>query len=222
VLLPACASACLCFAVIAWGGSFVAARLLLHPSPSSAVALSPTLLAARFSRASICFIVALGRARVQRRMARGDLLRLAGLGLLPYTVSFCSKYTGVQQTSASVASILVVGPIPLARALLARLTGTGQLKGAKAPAPLLGFIGVSIVALRQSLAGLVGNVIVLALYSILIRSSFDPHSILSKRWMRAISPIVVQRSPFLRLPHLRGDSACSTRWSSPACPLICG
>jgi len=42
------------FAVIAWGGSFVAARLLLHSTGRGQVALSPTVLAAaRFSVAVI-------------------------------------------------------------------------------------------------------------------------------------------------------------------------
>jgi drug/metabolite transporter (DMT)-like permease len=188
--------ACLSFAVIAWGGSFVAARLLLHPPSPNDVALSPTLLAAaRFSLASIFFIVPLGRAIVQRQVSRFDLLRLAGLGLLAYTIYFWLQYTGVQQTSAGVASILVVGLIPLATALLSRLTGTGQLNRAKVATLLLGSFGVFVVALQQGYAGLgagrdanfafgalclVGNAIVFALYSIL-----------SKRWMRAISPITL-------------------------------
>ncbi|HEY7019947.1 MAG TPA: EamA family transporter [Ktedonobacterales bacterium] len=216
------AYACLSFAVIAWGGSFVAARLLLRPSSSSAVALSPTLLAAaRFSLASVFFIVPLGRTIVRRQVSPGDLLRLAGLGLLAYTVYFWLQYTGVQQTSASVASILVVGLIPLATALLSRLTGTGQLNRTQVAALLLGFIGVSIVALQQGLTGLgagrdtnfafgalclVANAIVFALYSIL-----------SKRWMRAISPITLTGTTMLSgalgLILLSFADPSANRWS---------
>jgi len=220
---PVLAYACLSFAVIAWGGSFVAARLLLHPSSSGGVALSPTLLAAaRFALASVFFIVPLGRAIVRRQVSRGELLRLAGLGLLAYTVYFWFQYTGAQQTSAGVASILVVGLIPLATALLSRLTGTGQLNRAKVAALLLGFLGVAIVALQQGLAGLgagrdanftlgalclVGNAIVFALYSIL-----------SKRWMRAISPVTLtggtMLSGALGLILLSLADPSANRWSN--------
>jgi len=185
--------ACLWFAVIAWGGSFVAARLLPHSSSAGEVALSPTLLAAaRFSIASIFFIVPLSRAVFQPRVSRGALLRLAALGLLAYTGYFWLQYTGVRQTGAGVASILVVGLIPLATALLSQLMGAGQLNRSKVAALLLGIAGVFIVALQEGLdvrrdanfalgaLCLVGNAVVFALCSIL-----------SKRWLQTISPLVL-------------------------------
>jgi len=181
------------FAVTAWGGSFVAARLLLHPSSAGEVALSPIqLAAARFSIASIFFLIPLGRAVVQRRVSGGDLLRLVVLGLFAYTIYFWLQYIGVQQTSAGVASILVVGLIPLATALLSRLTGTAKLTRLQVAALLLGLAGVCSVALQQGLGVrrdanfalgalcLVGNAVVFAYYSML-----------SKRWMRTVSPVVL-------------------------------
>jgi drug/metabolite transporter (DMT)-like permease len=210
------------FAVIAWGGSFVAARLLLHSSSAGEVALSPIqLAAARFSIASIFFLIPLGRAVVQRRVSGGDLLRLMVLGLFAYTIYFWLQYTGVQQTSAGVASILVVGLIPLATALLSRLTGTAKLTRLKVAALLLGLGGVFIVALQQGLEGLgvrrdanfalgalclVGNAVVFAFYSML-----------SKRWMRTVSPVVLtggaMLSGALGLILLTLTDPSANRWS---------
>ncbi len=207
------------FAVIAWGGSFVAARLLLHSSSAGEVALSPIqLAAARFSIASIFFLIPLGRAVVQRRVSGGDLLRLMVLGLFAYTIYFWLQYTGVQQTSAGVASILVVGLIPLATALLSRLTGTAKLTRLKVAALLLGLAGVFTVALQQGLEVrrdanfalgalcLVGNAVGFAFYSML-----------SKRWMRTVSPVVLtggaMLSGALGLILLTLTDPSANRWS---------
>lgn len=183
----------LCFAVLAWGGSFVAARLLLAPADSRQVALSPTVLAtARFGLASLFFVVPLLRALILRQITPSDLIRMALLGQIAYSVYFWLQYTGVQQTNAGIASILVVGLIPLATAVASRLVNREVLSVSMVGALLLGLLGVTIVALQSgiSLAGgsgfllgslcLVGNAIAFALYSTL-----------SKRWMRSMSPLVM-------------------------------
>jgi drug/metabolite transporter (DMT)-like permease len=214
--------ACLWFAVIAWGGSFVAARLLLHSSSAGEVALSPTLLAAaRFSIASVFFIVPLSRAVFQRRVSRGALLRLAALGLLAYTIYFWLQYTGVQQTGAGVASILVVGLIPLATALLSQLMGTGQLNRLKVAALLLGIAGVFIVALQEGLEGLGvrrdANFALGALCLVGNAVAFALCSILSKRWLQTISPLVLtggaMLSGALGLILLSLADPSANRWS---------
>jgi hypothetical protein len=77
------------FAVVAWGGSFVAARILLRTTDRGQVALSPTVLAAaRFSLASLVFVVPLGRALWRRELAWRDLPRLALLGQVAYSIYF--------------------------------------------------------------------------------------------------------------------------------------
>ncbi|MCA1725213.1 MAG: hypothetical protein LC748_13380, partial [Thermomicrobia bacterium] len=77
------------FTMVVWGGSFVAARALLSPTNPGDVTLTPTVLAAlRFAMASALFApVLLARwlnarrtAVPVRRLGRGDLLRLLGLG----------------------------------------------------------------------------------------------------------------------------------------------
>src|SRR5438874_12916701 len=91
------------FAVLAWGTSFVAARFLLHPEKPGQATLSPLVLAAaRFSIASLFFVVPLARALLHRQITRRDLLRMVVLGQLTFSLYFWLQYTGVQQTNASI------------------------------------------------------------------------------------------------------------------------
>ena len=141
------------FAVVAWGTSFVAARYLLHPVAVGLVALSPTLLAAvRFSIASLFFVVPLARAMVQRQISWRDLLRMALLGQITFSLYFWLQYTGVRQTNASISSILVVGLIPVVTAIFAQFIGKEQLRWANMLALLLGFSGVVIIVFQKPLA----------------------------------------------------------------------
>ncbi|HLX55511.1 MAG TPA: EamA family transporter [Ktedonobacteraceae bacterium] len=181
------------FAVFNWGASFVAARFLLHPASTALVALSPVLLAAlRFSLASLFFLVPLVRAIVRRLLSMRDLLLLLLLGQLIFSLYFWMQYTGVQQTSASIASILVVGLIPTFTALLEPVFGRTRLALTLLAALLPGFAGVILIIFQQPIAitlrsgflfgvlCLLGNAFCFALYS---------H--LSKRWLRVISPVVL-------------------------------
>lgn len=181
------------FVVMAWGGSFVAARLLLHAEARGEVTLSPTVLAAaRFSLASLFFVVPLTRAIRHRRVSVRDLAHLALLGQITYGLYFWLQYTGVQLTNASISSILVVGLIPVVTAFLSQFIGGERLSRWKFAALLLGFAGVAVIVSRQSvqvtrqpgfLFGalcLVGDAFAFAVYANL-----------SKRWMRTISPLVL-------------------------------
>jgi drug/metabolite transporter (DMT)-like permease len=180
-------------AVIAWGGSFVAARVLLHASAPGQVALTPTVLAAlRFSLAALFFVLPLARALWEHRLSSRDLLRMALLGQVTYALYFWLQYTGVQNTSASIASILVVGLIPVVTAFLAQFWGRERLSVGRFLALLLGFAGVAVIVLAAPLAltlgagftfgalCLVGNAVAFAVYTTL-----------SKRWMRTIPPVVL-------------------------------
>lgn len=180
-------------AVVVWGGSFVAARLLLHATSTERVALSPTVLAAaRFSIASVFFLPSLARAIAQGRVSWGDLARMALLGQITYSLYFWLQYTGVQRTSAGIASILVVGLTPGATAFLSQFLGGERLRLFSFAALALGFLGVVVIVLQQGVfvtrdggfafgaACLVSNAFAFALYTNL-----------SKRWMRTISPFVM-------------------------------
>ncbi|HET8629531.1 MAG TPA: DMT family transporter [Thermomicrobiales bacterium] len=188
----ALAYALLGFTMVVWGGSFVAARALLAPTDPGDAALTPTVLAAlRFVLAAALFApVLLVRWRRERRVGaparrldRGDVLRLLGLGQLGFTVYFWLQYTGVSLTNAGIASILVVGLIPIATAFAARL-GLGEaLRPAHGAALALGLLGVVVVTAQRG-AGvqfavshrfalgalcLIANAACFAIYSTLVR-----------------------------------------------------
>ncbi|HEV2405783.1 MAG TPA: DMT family transporter [Ktedonobacterales bacterium] len=181
------------FTALAWGGSFVAARALLSPTHAGETTLTPTVLAAlRFGLASLFFILPLGRAIARRAVTGGDLLRMAALGQITYAIYFWLQYTGVQRTSAGVASILVVGLTPLATAVMARIMGRERLNGASVVAFALGIMGVAMIVFQQGFQWrqnasfalgavcLIGNAALFAVYSNL-----------SKKWMRSVSPLVM-------------------------------
>src|SRR5579859_7152518 len=120
----AVASVAIWVAVVAWGGSFVAARMLLHASAAHQSVLTPTTLAAtRFGLASLCFLPALLRAILRHEVSRRALLNMAVLGQLAFSFYFWLQYTGVQRTSAGIASILVVGLTAMATLVFSRLLG---------------------------------------------------------------------------------------------------
>ncbi len=181
------------FAVIAWGASFVAARVLLNADARDQISLSPTVLAAlRFSIASLFFVVPLSMAIVRRQLSVRQLVQMFFLGQIAFSLYFWLQYTGVQKTNASISSILVVGLIPVVTAFLSQFMGKEHLSLIKFGALLLGFLGVGIIVLEQQtqltqgsdfLFGslcLVGNAFAFAIYSNL-----------SKRWMQDISPLLM-------------------------------
>jgi len=209
-------------AVIAWGGSFVAARLLLARTSAGQAVLSPTVLAAlRFGLASLVFLPPLTRAVLRRQLARGDLLRLFVLGQLAYALYFWLQYTGVQQTNASIASILVVGLIPLATAALAALLRRERLTPATLGALLLGFAGVALIVFQGGVSASGGGGFVFGTICLLGNAvAFAVYSNLSKRWMRTIPPLVLtagtMTSGALGLLALSLADPATNRWSAVA------
>jgi drug/metabolite transporter (DMT)-like permease len=181
------------FAVLAWGMSFVAARFLLHPEKAGQATLSPLVLAAaRFSIASLFFAVPLARALLHRQIARRDLLRMALLGQLTFSLYFWLQYTGVQQTNASISSILVVGLIPVVTALLAQLLGKERLRWMILGALLLGFIGVAFVVFQKPLTITLASGFLLGVFCLVGNAfAFAAYSTLSKRWMQRVTPLVM-------------------------------
>ena len=178
------------FAVLAWGTSFVAARFLLHPEKPGQATLSPLVLAAaRFSIASLFFVVPLARALLHRQITRRDLLRMVVLGQLTFSLYFWLQYTGVQQTNASISSILVVGLIPVVTALLAQLLGKERLSWMTLSALLLGFVGVAFIVFQKPLSISLASGFLLGVFCLVGNAfAFAAYSTLSKRWMQRISP----------------------------------
>jgi len=181
------------FAVLAWGMSFVAARFLLHPETAGQATLSPIVLAAvRFSIASLFFVVPFARALLLRQIACRDLLRMALLGQLTFSLYFWLQYEGVQQTNAGISSILVVGLIPVVTALLAQLSGKERLHLTTLGALLLGFMGVAIIVLQRPLTMTLASGFLLGALCLVGNAfAFAAYSTLSKRWMQRVSPLVM-------------------------------
>jgi drug/metabolite transporter (DMT)-like permease len=186
----------LCFSQIAWGASWVAARMVLHAVAPDRIALSPTVLAAlRFSMAALFFLPSLARSLRSGRITLVGLLKLAALGQLTFTVYFWLQYTGVQLTNASVAAILVVGLIPAATATLAHMLQDERLSRLNVLALGLGLAGVVIIQSPSFDApsfgggGLGSAFSVGALCLVADAGAFAIYSMLSKRWMSAVSPV---------------------------------
>ncbi len=178
--------------MLVWGGSFVAARFLLAPSNSATTALSPTVLAAlRFALATIVFMpLVFVRSRRTRgttaaplRLTKSDALILIGLGQLGIAAYFWLQYTGVRLTNAGIASILVVGLIPIATSVVAHLRLGESLRRSHIGALIVGLTGVGIVVVqRETDIGvsastgfvlgalcLVADALLFAIYSTLVR-----------------------------------------------------
>ncbi len=189
----------LLFAATAWGASFVAARAVLA-APEGLTSLSPLLLATvRFAIASGVFAPVLVRQRLRQRLrrqssrvARSDLPVFALLGQLGISLYFFLQYTGVRLTNAGVASVLVVGGIPLATLAVSAAVLHEPLDWRKSLGLAGGAIGVFVVAAQRGLtfaagrgfligaACLVLDALCFAVYSTLVRrmrARYDPVTI---------------------------------------------
>ncbi len=210
------------FAVVAWGISFVAARILLHPLATGQATLSPTVLAAlRFSIASLFFVVPLGRAILRRQVSGRDLLLMALLGQIIFSLYFWLQYTGVQRTNASISSILVVGLIPVVTACLSQFFGEERPSSITFGALLLGFVGVAIIVLQGQFSVRLEASFAFGAFCLLGNAfAFAIYVHLSKCWMKDISPLVMTAgtmiSGALGLVLLSLLDPVNNRWSEVA------
>lgn len=170
-------------AVVTWGASFVAARMVLYPGPHGVSVLSPTLLATvRFAIASAVFFPIIVRTqRGATPILRSDLPVFLLLGQLGIAVYFWLQYTGVQLTNSGLAAVLVVGLIPLATMVVSGIALGEPLGVRKAAALALGAVGVVVVVSQRGLEValetgflfgalcLIANAACFAVYSTLVR-----------------------------------------------------
>ena len=175
--------ALLLFVVVVWGGSFVAARMILAPTNPGDATLSPTLLATvRFLMASAIFLPILFRQHIRvTPLKLSDIPLFLLLGQLGISVYFWLQYTGVQLTNAGISAVIVVGLIPLATMLISGLTLREPLGARRAAALALGAVGVAVVVSQRGLdvalesgflfgvLALIANAICFAVYSTWIR-----------------------------------------------------
>jgi drug/metabolite transporter (DMT)-like permease len=181
------------FAIFCWGGAYVAARFLLHPVTATSITLSPLQLATlRFGIASLFFVIPFARAIIYRQISVHTIFLMAILGLLTFTLYYWLQYIGIAQTSASIASILGVGLIPLFTTLLAPLFGEERLNPPLLALVLLGFAGVALIVFQQPLHVIIQSGFLLGAGCLITNTFlFALYNHLSKRWMRNISPAVL-------------------------------
>jgi len=174
----------LLFVVVMWGGSFVAARVVLSAESPGAATLTPTMLATvRFLIASVIFLPILYRQHTRVKPLRlSDVPFFLMLGQLGISIYFWLQYTGVQLTNAGISSVIVVGLIPLATMVISGVTLHEPLGSKQALSLALGAVGVVIVVSQKALLGvaaesgfllgtlcLIANAVTFAVYSALIR-----------------------------------------------------
>jgi drug/metabolite transporter (DMT)-like permease len=186
-------SAGIWFAILCWGGAYVAARFLLHPEAAGSLMLSPIMLATlRFGIASIFFLFPIIQAIRHRSVSGRALLLMALLGQLTFTLYYWLQYIGIQETNAGVSAILGVGLIPLFTTLLAPLFGEERFNVLLFTLLLLGFCGVALIVLQTPLAVTVRSGFLLGAGCLIANTFFFAiYNNLSKRWMQDISPIVL-------------------------------
>lgn len=184
---------CIWFATLCWGGAYVAARFLLTPNNPGFVSLSPTMLATlRFSIASLIFLVPLGRAILHHQVNARDLLLLFLLGQFAFTLYYWLQYIGIQQTNASIASLLGVGLIPLFTTLLAFLFRTERFNIAGGIALFLGFTGVALIVFQKPVFFTFRSGFLFGALCLIINTFFFAlYTNLSKRWMQNMSPLTM-------------------------------
>jgi drug/metabolite transporter (DMT)-like permease len=188
----------LAFAVVVWGASFVAARLVLA---GDGVTLTPVALATtRFLLASAVMApVAVWRLRREGWPKPIDLLWLFLLGQLGISTYFWLQYTGVQHTSAGISAVLVVGLMPAAAAAVSHFTLGERIGWRQAVGLALGALGVLVVSSQRDLrvsmdsgfllgvACLVANAFAFALYSSVVRRLRSRHSSLAMTTLIMVS-----------------------------------
>jgi drug/metabolite transporter (DMT)-like permease len=121
-----------------WGSSYVVAKVALEE-------ISPPILASlRFGlAAAVLWLIIAARGGV-RLPSRTDTLRLLALGLLGIAINGVLGYTGVSLTTATDASLLIVGEV-LFTTLLAVLLAGERLDRWRGGGLLIGLVGVVIL-----------------------------------------------------------------------------
>jgi drug/metabolite transporter (DMT)-like permease len=169
-----------------WGSSYVVAKVALQEIPA------PILAALRFGlAAAVLWLIVLAR-RPLRLPRRTDALRLLALGAFGIAINGILGYTGINLTTATDASLLVVGEV-LFTTLLAVLIAGERLNRLRGAGLLIGLIGVVVLVgggARSPVEG--GPARVLGDVLILIGLAFEAaHTVLGTRLTLRYEPLTV-------------------------------
>ena len=143
---------------VIFGLSFVATKYALRGFQPMLVALL------RFSIAGTCLWLVWRRRPGRERATRGELLRLAALGLVSLTLYFALETNGIARTSASKAS-LIIATIPIFVAVAAAVFLGEHAGGRRWAGIALSFAGVAALVLLGGGEGggtIAGDLLVLA------------------------------------------------------------
>ncbi|MBV9322659.1 MAG: DMT family transporter [Chloroflexi bacterium] len=178
--------AMLVFANALWGSSYVVAKIALQEIPP------PILAALRFGLATlVLWLIVLARGSVRLPHWR-DALRLAALGAFGIGVNGILGYTGVSLTTATDASLLIVGEV-LFTTLLAVLLANEQLDAPRGVGLLVGLLGVLVLIAGGASASLAGAPSrALGDVLILVGLAFEAtHTVLGTQLSRRYAPLTV-------------------------------
>jgi drug/metabolite transporter (DMT)-like permease len=145
----------LVFANVLWGTSYVVAKVALEEVPPPLLGALRLILAT-----AMLWPILIWRTRAerpgQRRLiepiALGDALRLAGLGLLGIGASYLLDYWGISLSTATDASLMIIGEV-IFTALLAALLARERLGLRERLGVLVGVAGVLLLVLGNAPAG---------------------------------------------------------------------
>jgi len=150
------AAAGLVAANVIWGSSFVVAKgALWELSPTALASLRVVLAAVLFWTLWLAvgrFAPGLSQLRSSGPIPTGAALRMAALGLLGIALSYLLSYRGISLTTATDASMMVIGEV-IFTALLAALVASERLGLGQGIGVGLGAIGVGVLVLGNANAG---------------------------------------------------------------------
>lgn len=145
----------LVFANVLWGSSYVVAKIALQEVPPPLLGALRVILASALLWPLLIWRTRFDHPATRRLIepiALGDALRLAGLGLLGVGASYLLDYWGISLSTATDASLMIIGEVIFTALLAAWLVGE-RLGLRKRAGVLVGIAGVLILVLGNAPVG---------------------------------------------------------------------
>ena len=145
----------LVFANVLWGSSYVVAKIALEEVPPPLLGALRVILASALLWPLLIWRTRFDHPATRRLIepiALGDALRLAGLGLLGVGASYLLDYWGISLSTATDASLMIIGEVIFTALLAAWLVGE-RLGLRKRAGVLVGIAGVLILVLGNAPVG---------------------------------------------------------------------
>lgn len=170
-----------------WGSSYVVAKVALEEIPP------PVLAGLRFGLAAVALWLIVGARKGTRLPPRRDTLRLLALGVVGIGMNGLLGYWGVSLTTATDASLLIVGEV-LFTTLFAVALASERLSSLRALGLLVGVIGVLVLIGGGAAAQPTAEAPARALGDVLILAglAFESiHTVIGTRLAQRYDPLTV-------------------------------